>query len=135
MLPVTGSWKQSDDAVNSLKQYVEKNQIEIMGDAFIQYHDSPEVTPEKDLDWEVGMPIRGDVRINDPFRLDKRPGEKWVCAYFKGDPREVDESFWIAYALNLAMNGYKVHGYPRVAFRERLAEDQWKLELQWAVRE
>jgi effector-binding domain-containing protein len=121
--------------VKNLRQYIEKNRIEMMGDVFIQYHDSPEVTPEKDLDWDAGIPIHGEVRIHEPFRLEKRPGRKWVCAYFEGDPLEIYKSFWIAYALNLAMNGYKVHGYPRVAFRERLAEDQWKLELQWAVRE
>jgi beta-lactamase regulating signal transducer with metallopeptidase domain/effector-binding domain-containing protein len=133
LLPITGSTKQEDEAVRKLKQFVEKNGIETLGDVFIQYHTSPEITLEKDMKWDVGVPVRGDVKVSDPYRIEWRPGRQWACAFYEGDHLNIPIPFWMSYVLNFTMNGYRATGYPRKIFRERLDEDKWKVELQWAV--
>jgi beta-lactamase regulating signal transducer with metallopeptidase domain/DNA gyrase inhibitor GyrI len=135
ILPMTGTLKQEDEALRKLRQFAEKNGIEARGDYFLQYHNSLELTPEKDLTWDVGVPVKGDVPVSDPYRTEWRHGRKWVCVYFEGDPRKIPEPFWISYTLNFVMNGYTVNGYPRKVLREKLAENKWKVELQWAVKE
>jgi effector-binding domain-containing protein len=133
MLPIKGSWKQEDEAVRKLIQYAEKMKIKTLGDVFIQYHMSPEITPEKDLVWDVGVPIQGDVKVSDPYRIDWKPGRQWACAYYEGNHLDIPIPFWTSYALNFTMNGYRAAAYPRKVFRERLDRDKWKVELQWAV--
>jgi hypothetical protein len=135
ILPATGSLAHAGDVTEKLRRYVEENKIEALGDIFIQLHNDPEMIPENKIKWDVGIPIRGEMRIPDPFRIEMRPGRRSACAYFEGDPLEVPKAFWIAYVLNITMNGYKGYGYPRLVLRERMAGDQWKVELQWAVRE
>ena len=134
-LPVTGRWDQEEEVLKKFRRYVEEQRIEVKGDIFIQYHNNPDLTPEKELIWDVGVPIREDVRVSDPYRIEWRHGRKWACVYFEGDPRNIPEPFWISYTLNFVMNGYTINGYPRKVFRERLDGDRWKVELQWAVRE
>jgi beta-lactamase regulating signal transducer with metallopeptidase domain/DNA gyrase inhibitor GyrI len=133
LLPIKGSWRQEDEAVRKLMQYVEKMKIKTLDDVFIQYHMSPEITPEKDLVWDVGVPIQGDVKVSDPYRIEWKPGRQWVCAYYEGDHLDIPVPFWMSYALNFTMNGYKASGYPRKVFREQLPDNKWKVELQWAV--
>ena len=121
--------------MEKLKQYVAENKIEALGDYFIQLHNDPETVPENKIRWDVGVPIRGDVRAKDPFRVEMRAGRRSACAYFEGDALNIPDAFWIAYVLNITMNGYKGYGYPRIVLRERMAGDLWKTELQWSMRE
>jgi hypothetical protein len=135
ILPSTGSLAHAGDAIERLKRYVSESKIEALGDVFIQLHNDPELIPENKIKWDVGIPIRGDARIIDPFRVEMRPGRRSACATFEGNPMDVPDAIWIAYVLNFTMNGYKGYGYPRLVLRERKAGDLWKTELQWAVRE
>jgi len=135
ILPSTGSLAHEGEVMEKVRRYVAENTIETLGDIFIQLHNDPEGIPESEVRWDVGIPIRGEVRTEDPFRIEMRPGRKSACAYFEGDPMDIPDRFWIAYVLNFTMNGYTGYGYPRLVFRERQAENRWKVELQWAVRE
>ena len=85
ILPVKGSLNGEDEALKKLRRFVKKG-IELLGDYFLEYHDNPAVTPEKDLNWNVGVPIHGDVRVPDPFRIEWRPGWRCACVYFEGNP-------------------------------------------------
>jgi beta-lactamase regulating signal transducer with metallopeptidase domain/effector-binding domain-containing protein len=135
ILPMSGSWKQTDAAIGRLKRYVEENRIETLGDVFVQYHNNIEVTPEKDLMWDVGVPIKGDVRTADPFRTEWRHGRLLACAGYEGDRHNLPVSFWLSYELNFTMNGYQVSGYPREVFRKKISGNQWRIELQWPVKQ
>lgn len=133
LLPMTGSWKQEDAAVSRLNEFVRRNRIETLDDPFVQYHTSPEITPEEDMVWEVGVACKGEIKVADPFRLDWRGGRETACAYFTGDHTDIPKPFWHSYMLNLTSNGYFLSGYPRKVFRQKLADGKWKVELEWGV--
>ncbi|HEX9934301.1 MAG TPA: GyrI-like domain-containing protein, partial [bacterium] len=132
---VSGSLKQEDSAILKLKRYVVENKIETLGDVFVQYHTSPEFTPEKDLVWEVGVPIKEDVRAVGPFRTEWRRGRLLACTNFEGDHLNIPVEFWWSYALNFTMSGYQASGYPRKVLLNQIQNDRWKLELQWPVKQ
>jgi hypothetical protein len=133
ILPCRGDWKGEDEAVRRLEAYIRKKGIETLGDVFVQYHLSPEITPADRLIWDVGVPIRGDVRVEDPYRIEWRPGRQWACAYYTGNHLDIPVPLWWSYSLNFTMNGYTASGYPRKVMRERQPDGAWKVELQWAV--
>jgi hypothetical protein len=132
-MPMTGGWKQEDEAVLKLKKYIQENKIETLGDVFIQYHLSPELTPEKDLVWEVGVPVREDVRTTGSFRTEWRHGRLLACTNFEGDHLNIPDDFWWSYALSYTMSGYMAAGYPRKVLQEQLPGNKWRVELQWPV--
>jgi effector-binding domain-containing protein len=133
LMPMTGGWKQEDEAVLKLKKYIQENKIETLGDVFIQYHLSPELTPEKDLVWEVGVPVREDVRTTGSFRTEWRHGRLLACTNFEGDHLNIPDDFWWSYALSYTMSGYMAAGYPRKVLQEQLPGNKWRVELQWPV--
>jgi beta-lactamase regulating signal transducer with metallopeptidase domain/DNA gyrase inhibitor GyrI len=133
ILPCKGDWKGEDEAIRRLESYIRKRGIETLGDVFIQYHFSPEITPAEDLVWDVGVPIKGEVKVEDPYRIEWRHGRQWACANYTGDHLDIPVPFWWSYSLNFTMNGYAATGYPRKAMRERQADGSWKVELLWGV--
>ncbi|MBN1892886.1 hypothetical protein JW906_00245 [bacterium] len=133
ILPRRGAKTLEDEAIEELKKFVKKNKMEILGDYFIQYHTNPEVTPVEDMIWDAGVPIRGEVKVDDPFRINWMHGRDWACVYYEGNHLEIPIPFWVSYILNYIMNGYKAVGLPRKVFRERLSGNDWKVELQVPV--
>lgn len=133
LLPMTGSWKQEDEAVSRLNEFVRRNRVETLDDPFVKYHTSPEITPEKEMVWEVGVACKGEIRVPDPMRLERRHGGETACTYFTGDHTDIPRAFWHSYMLNLTSNGYFLSGYPRKVFREKLPDGKWRVELEWGV--
>ncbi|MDM7926366.1 MAG: M56 family metallopeptidase, partial [bacterium] len=133
LLPMTGSWKQEDEAVSRLNEFIRRSRIEALDDPFVQYHTSPEITPEKEMVWEVGVACKGEIRVPDPMRLERRIGGETACAYFTGDHMDIPQAVWHSYMLNLTANGYFLSGYPRKVFREKLPDGKWRVELEWGV--
>ncbi|MBN2201244.1 hypothetical protein JW777_04755 [bacterium] len=133
LLPMTGSWKQEDEAIRRLNEFVRRNRIETLDNPFVQYHTSPEITPEQELVWEAGIPVKGEIKVEDPFRIEWRRGRETACTAFTGDHTDIPVVFWHSYMLNLTANGYFLSGYPRKVFREKLSDRKWKVELEWGV--
>jgi DNA gyrase inhibitor GyrI len=133
ILPRRGPSTLEDQALEELKKYVKKNKMDVLGDYFIQYHTNPEVTPPEDMVWDAGVPIRGDVKADDPFRVNWMHGRDWACVHYEGDHLAIPVPFWISYMLNYTMNGFKAVGLPRKVFLEHLSRNEWKVELQVPV--
>ena len=101
-----------------MKKYVQKNDWEATGDVFVQYHTMSEITPDSEMVWDVGVPVRWADKVNDPFLLQHPPYRLMACATWIGDPQNIPESVWYGFALNFTMNGYLAAGYPREVYKD-----------------
>jgi hypothetical protein len=135
ILPMTGNLIQLDETVRKLKKTIKQEDLETTGDPFVQYHTMPEITPDSEMVWDVGIPIRWADFVNDPFKVEKSHGRLTACMTWTGDPHQVPDAIWFSFTLNFTMNGYLVAGYPREVYKEALPGGQWKVELQWPVRQ
>jgi beta-lactamase regulating signal transducer with metallopeptidase domain len=135
LMHMSGSWKQENEAVLKLKSYVKETKIETLGDVFVQYHNTSELTPEKDLTWEVGVPVKEDVRTTGPFRTEWRRGRLLACTNYEGNHPDIPLEFWWSYALNFTMSGYLAADYPRKVLLSGTSADKGSVELQWPVKQ
>jgi beta-lactamase regulating signal transducer with metallopeptidase domain/DNA gyrase inhibitor GyrI len=134
VLPMQGDARQEDEAVERLRAYIKQIGVNTLDDIYIRYHNSPEWTPTEQLVWDVVVPIEHDYNVKAPMFTEWQQGGRVACVTYQGEHLDIPLAFWYSYVLNFTMNGYKVSGLPRKIFRERLADGQWKLELQWPVR-
>jgi beta-lactamase regulating signal transducer with metallopeptidase domain/DNA gyrase inhibitor GyrI len=134
VLPMQGDDKQEQGAVERLREYLKQTGVKPLDDIYIRYHNSPEWTPKARLLWDVVVPIERDHNAATPIRTEWQQGVRVACAIYQGEHLDIPLAFWYSYTLNFTMNGYTASGMPRKIFRERLANGQWKVELQWPVR-
>ena len=135
LLPMKGHFKQENGPIQKLRHYIEKNRIETLDDVFVRYKGNEEMLPEDEIEWEVGIPIRDEIYVKAPFRVEWQNGALLACTTYQGNHLDIPKPFWISYAANFTMNGYLANGMPQKVLREKLDDKDWKVELQWPVRQ
>ncbi len=66
-LEMTGSYDQHEKAIATLYEEATKQGLGNEKMPFGVYMNDPENTPEKDLSWEVGLPIKEGAEVKDPL--------------------------------------------------------------------
>ncbi|KAA3608831.1 MAG: hypothetical protein D8M58_19025 [Calditrichaeota bacterium] len=133
ILQMKGSHDQENGALLKIQRYVKKRNIKTLSAPFVRYFNTPEWTADEDLTWHVGIAIKKDLKIEEPFRVEWKDGCKLACTIFEGNHSEIPLNFWHGFALTLSMNGYKVKGVPVKLLSQKLEGNNYSVELQWPV--
>jgi AraC family transcriptional regulator len=83
-LKMTGSFEQHEAAFNKLYQAAGKQGLSMDAAPFGIYFNDPETTPEEQLKWEVGLPVKEDTEVEDPLVKKKWEYPMVVTMSYKG---------------------------------------------------
>lgn len=111
ILPMKGSYDQHVEAVEELLSYMEKKNIEAAGSIFGRYFHAPGEVPEEEMEWEVGIPVKKNVNVEEPFQIQTRGGEQ-VAYSIIPVPGENTESYWYGFILTIMEKGMVPAGPP-----------------------
>jgi effector-binding domain-containing protein len=133
ILDMKGHHDQEPDAIAKIQEYVKNNQVEILGQPFVRYFNTPEWTPEEKLSGQVGIAVEKNQNVELPFRIQWKDGCELAYVTYEGDHMDIPLIFWHGFGLTFAMNGYKVNGTPMKVLRKKHAQKHYTIELQWPV--
>jgi len=108
---MTGSYTQHPDAFMKLYTAAAQQGLPMTEAPFGIYWNSPDDAAEKDLKWEIGMPVSGDKELTAPVVLKKWEYTTVIQKDFEGaiDGEELKAIFFDMYEW-IEANGYEMAG-------------------------
>ena len=92
-IEVTGSWNQYNDAVLQLEQEVKKQNIAVSGNVISIWRSYPDITEEKDYNWEVGFKVSKETALKSPLVLKHWKTKKLYSQTYDGAAKGVTSFF------------------------------------------
>jgi hypothetical protein len=116
VLPVKGSYGKEPGALTQLEEYLGESGITPSGKPFFRYFTDPEIIPEDELLWEVGIPVSKGTAVKAPFEIKSLPEGLEAYTEFECSKEDLLK-YCYAYAVKLQCLGFFGIGYPMITVK------------------